>query len=161
MSTTATIAPVQTPKSSILSQATAAIKTGESWLEKVGKAIASDIPKIDIVLKNTIPVAQLAATIFSFTPWGAAASEVVQLIIMAEGFFAAAGQQSGTGQQKAATVVNSIGGLIEAAFTAFGAPVVAEQVKGVIDTLVKWLNSITPQMIQSLEKALTGNLLIA
>lgn len=140
------------PKESFMQKA-------ESWLEHAGKVIASDLAKSDVVLKNVLPIAQFTATIFSFTPWGAVAAEIVQLVVMAEGTLAAAGQQTGTGPTvKLGIVTNSIGNLIEQALKDAGADSSANAVEKAISAVVGFLNGLDPAMFANLEKALTGNL---
>jgi hypothetical protein len=134
------------------------LQKAETWLQHAGKVIASDLSKADVVLKNTLPIAQFTASIFAFTPWGAVASEIVQLVVMAEGTLSAAGQQNGSGQIKAGVVANSIGSLIEQALKDAGADASASAVEKAISAVVGFLNGIDPAMFAQLEKALTGNL---
>jgi hypothetical protein len=154
MATTAPVAAPAVPHQSFIAKA-------ETWLEHAGKVIATDLSKTDVVLKNVIPIAQFTATIFSFTPYGAIAAEVVQLIVLAEGTLAAAGQQTGSGVTKAAIVTNSIGGLIEKTLTDAGADGSATAVQKVIDSIVGFLNKLDPAMFAQLQQALSGNLLAA
>jgi hypothetical protein len=137
------------------------VSTKTSWLAHVGQVIAKDVTKIGTVLKNSQPLISLAEMVFSFTPWAPIAGVVGNSIISTEGIFASAGQQSGTGVQKAATVTASLGTLIASTLADAGQPSGASDVTAVQDSMVKFLNGLTPAMLKALETALNGDLAAA
>ena len=114
------------------------------FLETIGTDFEKGVEKLEPAIAEGAGIASAAeAPLTALDPaLGTIFTATVNEIVTVEQKFAAAGQQSGTGSQKLASVVTTIGPVISQAFEAAGKASDEATVAKYVSALVDFLNAI-------------------